>query len=481
MTIRAAILCGVSSDAQAREDKASIPDQIRACRNYIETNGATEAGLYVMPGFSRTGYDSLADAMNDIPDLKRAVDAAANNEYDVLLLDNWDRLGDIGQLLYTRFRWKLRKQLHSIRQSGKLQDPANYDPKLDTAGSIGIHVQGILQTYRIDKQLRNIEIGVQQRVEDGKYSYGFPTGFTKTGWDEATATLIIYLEAEFMKGATLDQLEVIANASGIKPKRADRWRAEVIRGILMNPFYAGKVFNHRYRRLEKRISAKGKRVNVMRPNKDAKMYDGAHEPLWSWDEHLRILEELQDRYEHMARHNVKNFSGLLRCGICDKPMKLYNGTYACYPLHPDPIRLTLEQVDEQIGPALVKALKDYDEVSQPKQEDIGGSDTIAAIDREIAKVQDLVIKELFTETEGKRKIDVLRAKKKFIQDTNANQGQKTLRLANFLSKRQQLLPEIDELPILLKIRTPEDNNRFLRGLVRRIIVGNGEYTFIWKL
>src|SRR5690349_8041945 len=147
--VKFGILVGVSSDVQV-EDKASIPDQIQTCRATIEQLGGEEVGCYVMDGYSRTGYDSLADAMEDIPPLKEAIQAAEKNQYDVLILDNWDRLGDLGQLVHTRYK-KYRKQIYSARQSGRLHDPDTYDPYSDESAGIDMHIQAIIQQYRMNK------------------------------------------------------------------------------------------------------------------------------------------------------------------------------------------------------------------------------------------------------------------------------------------------------------------------------------------
>lgn len=69
--IRFATLAGVSSDVQKGEDKASIPDQIKTCRAVIKQLGGIEIDVYIMDGYSRSGYDSLDVAMGDIPPLHK--------------------------------------------------------------------------------------------------------------------------------------------------------------------------------------------------------------------------------------------------------------------------------------------------------------------------------------------------------------------------------------------------------------------------
>lgn len=101
MTTKVTILCGVSTDSQASEDKASIPSQIETCREFIRRNGGREVGLFIMDGFSRFGYFNLDDARREIPPFDECLKQVERGEVDGILLDNLDRLGDLGMMLLT--------------------------------------------------------------------------------------------------------------------------------------------------------------------------------------------------------------------------------------------------------------------------------------------------------------------------------------------------------------------------------------------
>lgn len=478
MTIRFSILAGVSTDAQV-QDHDSIPDQIATCRRVIEQLDGIETACYVFDGYSRSGYDSLADAMRDIPPLKDAVEAAEQNKYDVLILDNWDRLGDLGQLVHTRFK-RYRKQIYSARQSGRLYDPDKYEPHMDESGGIDMHVQAIIQQYRINKLRRGLILGVKKRVEEGKYSINFPYGYIKEKdgslvLDAPVSQLLIRLKDLFLGGASLRQLTQVALASGVPSARGGKWAGSTIAGILKNPFYAGKVFNNRWKMV---AHNKANRMSTMKLNPGVTYYDGKHPALWDWETHLRIVDEIKERYKQHPRYKARNFSGLLVCSVCGKRLMFKQGRYRCYPA-PDHIRLKEADANAQIGVELAKALKDlknYRDAPPVKSSADTAQDAIAAIERQISKVQRGFENEIYTAAEAKGKIDGLRAQIKTIQAGQDDAERRLMSHQRLLSKRDELLPNLDQLPEMFADNAPKANNRFLRDILTAIYV-TPEHTF----
>jgi len=318
--MRIAILAGVSSDAQAKEDRLSIPDQVKNCRAYIKANSATEtAGPYIMDGYSRTGYDSLDLALQEIPPLGQAVKDAADNKYDILLMDNFDRLGDLGFILKTRFK-KLSKQLHSVRQSGHLIPPELYDPYANESGDIAMYVEGIIQSYRINKIRRGYNIGVPNRARRGLHPLNIPFGYKLSAKNEPAqivpreAELFRQLVTYFLAGKTLTELVEYAAASGIAPPKAKHWNINSIRLMLQNPYYAGvtaygKSKDRNPQPLSKWITAKG-----------------LHQPIITEEEFNAIRTEFSTRYTFRFKRNSNRFSGLLICANCGNVMFYHHHT-----------------------------------------------------------------------------------------------------------------------------------------------------------
>lgn len=494
-TIKFALLAGVSTDRQASEDHASIPDQIKTCRAVVDKFGGYETGLYVMDGYSRSGYDSLADAMRDIPPLKEAIEAAEKDAYDVLILDNWDRLGDLGMLVHTRFK-KYRKQLYSARQSGRLQDPASYNPNLDESAVLNMHVQGIIQSYRIQKLQRGYQLGSQKRVEMGKPVTQIPCGYRKGAngeieRDEPYATLLITFKDKFLAGVALPAIAKAANEAGIPSARGARWHAATVSQMLSNPFYAGKVFRHRWIVKGSYISqTSGRRNYSMTQNRNPELYDGNHPALWTFAEYKRIDEELFERGRKFPRHDFRAFSGLLLCPVCGKNARYTQGKrgrayWRCSPTHENSIKILDSEIGALVGRALVDALRNYDAADQPVQPVVDNDDAaILAIDRQIARVQQGYEKELYTADQAKEKLDKLNAQKGAIRAARLSVEEQQAAHERMAATREALLPKLDGIVAMLSNNSNEQreaNNRLLRDIVRNIVVHNNtEFVFQWR-
>ena len=469
--IRFGILAGVSTDMQARDDKASIPDQVATCRRAILHLGGKEVALYTMDGYSRTGYDSLADAMNDIPPLKDAIEAAAAGEYDVLILDNWDRLGDLGQLVHTRFK-RYRKQIYSARQSGRLYDPRDYDPHMDESSGIDMHIQGIIQQYRIAKLHRGWDLGIRRRVENGLHSQGWPFGYKKGEGgqlviDPPAADLVIRLKDAYLAGTPLRELVDLASRSGVPTRKGGVWTKATLRTMLINPFYAGFVFRNRW------TSSNGRHWSKMNP--DPALYPGRHPALWSFEEYQRIVEEMGERYRHSSRHNTRNFSGLLQCSVCGKRLIFKLGKYRCS----HHVLLPGDQADLEIGPRLVEALRAYTSAPPPEPPPDTTADAIAAVEKQIARVQKGYEEEIYTAGQAREKIDALKVQIAGILKHAEDREQRAARHARLYDMQND--PRLATLPDYLIDPFPLRNNRFLRELVSAIVVTPGhEYTFTWR-
>src|SRR5688572_29020094 len=178
-TFRFSCYAAVSSDRQAEEEKESLPDQIKMARKAGNDQGGIEtAGPFILDGYSRTGYVNLSDALEDIPPLRDALEADEKNLYDVLIVENDERLGDLAPMIATKFS-QYRKQIHSARQSGPIQDPETYNPQHDESLNILMHVEGLIQGYRINKLRRGFSIGMPRRVQNGLTPSRVPYGYTK--------------------------------------------------------------------------------------------------------------------------------------------------------------------------------------------------------------------------------------------------------------------------------------------------------------
>lgn len=313
--IRYAVLAAVSTKGQAENDKKSLEDQVKIARQSANAQGGKEtAGPFVLDGYSRTDYEDLSLAIKEIPPLAAMIEAAEADKFDALAMDNFDRLGDLAPMIRTRFK-KLRKQLYSARQSGKMIAPDKYNPYADDATSISIHVEGIIQSYRINKLRRGWEIGIPERAAVGLHPLSLAFGY-KVG-EKGGPAIIVPQRAElvrkmkdwFLAGETWTEITRLADATGIKPPRSKKgWSVPVIARILVNPFYAGKTAFGRT------STVNGKKIP--NPPSEWTVGHGKHEPLWDEATHIRLVNETERRRSGKMRNRKYAISGLLRCAVC---------------------------------------------------------------------------------------------------------------------------------------------------------------------
>jgi len=311
--IRFAILAAVSTDEQAAADKTSIPSQIETCRKVITQYGAETAGPYILDGYSRSGYDALSDAMENIPPLKSAIEDATANQYDILIVDNFDRFGDLAYMIGTRCK-KLKKQIYSARQSGRVVPPAEYDPYADDSINIHMHVGGIIQGYRINKMRRGYNIGIPARLDAGLHTLQIPFGYELQRRDQPAipipdqTPLIIKMKNWLFDGLSLAEITSRANDSGIPTKRGKRWDITGVRRVLENHYYAGLVASGKTK-LHKRL-----------PRSQWTLKPGSHQALWNVETYNEILAELGNRTQGRTQKAIYTLSGLCVCALCGETM-----------------------------------------------------------------------------------------------------------------------------------------------------------------
>jgi DNA invertase Pin-like site-specific DNA recombinase len=322
---RFATFAAVSSDPQAREDKASLDDQVLTARAAAVAQGGVEtAGPFVIDGYSRTGYVNLSDAIEEIPPLAEAIRAAEQDLYDVLVMDNIERMGDLAPMLSTLFK-RHKKQLHSARQSGRVHDPDTYDPTADEAGDIMIHVEGIIQKYRLNKLRRGWNLGVPKRIDRGLPPFRVPFGYDRVNKDlppvqNQYAPSVIRMKDWLLQGRPLSWIAEELRRAQVPPPRSKtgRWHVESIRHILLNPFYAGIVAMGQKKR---EAGKKGRVYRQRTAPSEWRRGAGGHEALWEEETLLSIQNEFARRMglKNYAK-TVYPLAGLFRCRVCEQKL-----------------------------------------------------------------------------------------------------------------------------------------------------------------
>ena len=111
----------------------------------------------------------------------------------------------------------------------------------------------------------------------------------------------------------------------IKPKKVDEWSTEVVRKILVNEHYIGKLPWKKHPVAKKFIN--GQLTKKKYVNKEYEIYDGRHEPIVSEEQFALAQQIRQDNRTRPVKVDmqIRNpFGGVLYCGHCGNKMILTN-------------------------------------------------------------------------------------------------------------------------------------------------------------
>lgn len=390
-SFRFCVLCAVSTQDQAAEGKGSLGYQYTAARDYGERMGGTFVRDYVADGYSRSGYYNLSDAFRDAPPLGDMARDASRHDFDVILMESYDRLGDLGFML-----WSYLKsigapyiQLRSVQQALPISDPAAYNPFHDDLTPTVINNSLNTNVYRIHKIVRAFAVGNPKRARDGKYAVTIPLGYKKIDKenvkvDARVAALLVKFPAWFLSGMATHEIAQRANQSGVKSK-GKQWTHQTVNYILKNPFYAGKTFYNRGH------VAANKSYKL---NPSVELYDGRHEALWDYETHLKILAEYERRAGKKKPRESYNLTSLLDCEVCGRALRLgYSGVehrkvYKYWRCENKHITIKVERANEMVA-AELERLFSWDaegiEPAEHKVKDLARRE-LAAVRRDIANL-----------------------------------------------------------------------------------------------
>lgn len=466
---RFAVWAAVSTEEQVK-DKDSLANQVRDCRAYAERLGGVETcEPFIADGYSRSAYEGLSEAMEDIPPLKAAIAAAMRNEYDVLLVRYFDRLGSIAEMVFTRFK-KLKKQLRSVQEATPILPPHLYDPLKDDSTMTQIKIASIYQEGRINRIISNQKENMPRRVREGltpsriPYGYIYVSNKQPPTLDPAKAARLIQARDLLLEGESLKKIGALL---GVDPSR--------VRTVLSNPYYAGVVaYNKSY------ILHSGmKRQQIHLPKSKWTTGAGRHQAIFTQAEHERILAEFERRDELKRRSKVDFvFSGLLRCAVCGERARQHwfgnpgkkRRVITCRSGYSD--HVVYEYVDflEQTIEAIRSKLRDHQEGEGVSAEDKSMMilEAIEATKKQVTKVQEGFMLGIFDAAEAARKKRDLeqeaeRLHKKLEQDAAARvaqeEAEKTL---------QEVIYHLEEY---ILDRDPHRVNRLLAAYIQEIRVG----------
>ncbi|MDP8923240.1 MAG: recombinase family protein, partial [Chloroflexota bacterium] len=299
---------------QNQEDKSSLDEQLRACRELAAGNGWEVSERHVYHEV-HTGVELWERPR--LGDLRAAIRA---KELDVVACYAIDRL--------SRDPVHLGVLLSEADHAGAEIVFATEAIENTPEGELIRFVRGYAAKIEHAKIKSRTEFGRRARVAGGKplpgrkapYGYRWAdAGHTQLLPDPETAPIVRRIFRDYAAGGGILTLARALNASGAPGPIGGAWHTSTLRKILRQPVYMGRYVANRYRRAR---SAKGRPTMVLRPADGHQELAGVvTEPLIE----ARTWELAQERLATNKQASIRNCrdpeafllrGGIARCGTC---------------------------------------------------------------------------------------------------------------------------------------------------------------------
>lgn len=474
--MRYAIWAAVSTEAQAGEDKDSLDNQVRDSKKTGDAKGWSDTHLrYIVPGKSRTRWVNLRDAENDIPPLRTMLEDAKAGRFDLLLMWDYNRLRDLLDPVAKSLS-NYGVQLYSVNQPIEPIAPEEFSPYATDSESMMRGMNQIISRWQIADLRRKYRYGVKARVDRGLPSLKVPYGYMKPPGREqetkvipvinpAQAVVVVEIKNKYLEGASIKTICDYLTERYPTPSGISAWSRQTVRKILSNPFYAGKVVFGR------RLTVNDTRNNIKKlvSNPTPYMQPGAHQPLYSWTEHLAIMAEF-DRRKDIPTLSRYPWSGMLHCAECGGRLRRKfdgkAGRYSC--LHCYKVQIRDDDIRSVIPSAIQAALRAVPAEDDLTNHHVSSDAAILDLDKQRKRIQQAYESGIYSIQEAEGKIKDLEAKIKKLRDTELQVAKQAAERDAFrisLDEAQELL---DDLPEWMLDDDPKEVNRLLLRLIKQV-------------
>lgn len=302
---------------------------MRNCRGYAERQGWPEPVAYTDA--------AISGAREDRPGYRTLLRDAGERRFDVVLVDDLSRLSRDSAECSKAVK---RLTFAGVRLIGVSDgvDTARKSHKAD------VGLRGLMSELYLDDLAEKTHRGLTGRALAGASAGGLPYGYriTERGQraiEEAQATIVRRIFAEYMGGRSPREIATALNRDGIQAPRGHSWSHSAVRGdrrrglgILVNPMYAGRQVWNRSKWIKHPDT--GRRVRKERPPSE-----------WVITEHPELVIIEPDMFDAAQRRMESRgftprkrggrpysylLSGILRCGECGGAMVVLDRyAYGC--------------------------------------------------------------------------------------------------------------------------------------------------------
>lgn len=313
----AGIYVRVSTERQAQEGY-SVAAQKENLTRFANDNGFKVYDIYADEGISGKNVEGR-------PSVKRLIKDIQDRKIDVVLIQKFDRL--------TR-NITDTEDFIALFQKYSVDVLSIADGKVDISNSNGKFMtllKGLFAQHERELTAERIKVALTQKAKQG---YTLCCGCTPYGYNRKKGNKVIIINQEeakivrrifknYLNGETFTEIAKSLNLEGIATKNKGKtinitkngvvvgtrtfvgvWSPKMIRLILSNPVYIGKV-----------------RYGIGR--KDYYIGDGKHKPIINmktWNSAQDKLSKIQKKTRTNKPKDDVYFCGTLACGVCGKTL-----------------------------------------------------------------------------------------------------------------------------------------------------------------
>lgn len=299
--IRVILYARVSTEEQGEAGRQGLDAQIHEMREL-----ANEFGWSIVNEYR----EKASGASRTRPLLTYALHQLKAREADALMVHDLSRLARSLLFTLTVFEQLLKQNALLVSKRER-----HYDLR-DPNDRFFLSLLAAMHEYSLELLKSHTRKGKRERARKGMYNASIiPLGYQHSGKPELPPTIIadeaaIVLEAFERHALGIHSDRQVANwlnAKGYRTRNKKRFTTEMIREMLQNPFYIGKI-------------AYGRRHGEY-----DELYDGQHEPLVSlalWEK----CQQVRQARRGSVRAKVPTFrpyllSGLAVCDVCGDPLR----------------------------------------------------------------------------------------------------------------------------------------------------------------
>lgn len=475
---RFALWAAVSSEKQ--RDNASLEEQEEHGRKAGTGKGWEEtSGPYIVPGESRTRWVNLIHAERQIPPLAQMLEDARSGMFDVLLMYDYNRLRDLlDPVAKTLAAYGV--QIYSVSQPVEPLEVADFNPYASDSESMMRGMSQIISRWQISDLKRKFRYGVTSRVRKGMHSIRLPFGYQSPNGDksqpgEQVPRLVRYVVAMkdmFLAGERYAAIAKFLIDNEVPTMNGGTWEKTIVKQILTNPYYAGKVFFGRY----KVVNDPHRNTSRIAKNETPLLADGQHKAVFTWDEYEAILLEVKRR-ETLGRRNQYTFSGLLVCSVCSKRL-IRDATYR-EPVYHCPGKyhtlITEAEALALVPPKIQAALRSIDDAALPSVpvEEVD----LSALEHQRTRIQSGYERGIYSDEEAERKIKAVETQMQALKNGETQLRRREIERREFRRTVKENEVLIENLPLWAREREPLKVNTLLARLCSKIVVTpDGEVT-----